>query len=71
MTKQKKKLDYIEVQLEFDPSDLGGTIFNDYDVRVFKTTPQNKNNVALTAVISKKEKDKNESLRNVPTKTIN
>lgn len=55
MSKKKKEVvEYIEAQLEFDPAELGGTVFSDYDVRVFKTTPQNKNNVALTAIISKK-----------------
>ncbi len=56
MTKKKSEqvAEYIEAQLEFDPAELGGTIFNDFDVRIFKSIPQNKKNVALTAIISKK-----------------
>lgn len=56
MTKKKKTevVEYIEAQLEFDPKELGGTIFSEYDVRIYKAIPQDKNNVALTAIISKK-----------------
>lgn len=55
MSKKKKEVvEYIEAQLEFDPAELGGTVFNDYDVRIFKSKPLDKNNVALTAIISKK-----------------
>lgn len=52
--KKKEVVEYIEAQLEFDPKELGGTIFSEYDVRIYKAIPQDKNNVALTAIISKK-----------------
>ena len=73
MTKKNKKqiAEYIEAQLEFDPKELGGTALEDYEIRIYKSKPETKTNVAFTAIITKKGAFKNESLRSFPTKTVN